>query len=141
MEGNVKPLEQEPAIGISFQVQAGVGTLTFQTHMPQTTSKEDLDGMVDKFEAVCARQAAKGAKIELEKSLKQQEAQLKNMREDRARIEALLVPQEGRRNNQRQLDEIATKRSQADATEKRLVEIITEIRQQIADCDKVIAGT
>lgn len=130
-----------PALGISVQVTAGSAQLVFQTHVPQETTAEALSELVDRVQAVAKRQQAIADLVELRRSLKGDEQTLVRMREDRARIDALqAAPQEGRRNPNRAADaDLAKQRSQADATEKRMVEIINNTRQQIADTE-AIAG-
>lgn len=130
-----------PALGISVQVQAGTAQLVFQTHVPQDASTGVLNELVDRIQKVAKRQQAVADLAELQKNLKVNEQQLVRMREDRARIDALsAAPQEGRKNPNRAADADLTKqRSQADANDRRMQEIIADIRQQIADTE-AIAG-
>lgn len=132
-----------PALGISIQCTAGTSQLVFQTHVPQESNKAALDALVDRLTAVADRQKAKADLIDMRKNLKVQEAQLVRMREDRGRIEtAAAVPQDGRRNPNRAADsqKLEQQRQQADANEKRMGEIITEVRNDIAAAEAVVAG-
>jgi hypothetical protein len=134
-------MSTEPALGISVQCGAGECQIVFQTHVPQVTDKATLDALVDRLTAVAARQKAKVTLDELERNRESNVVQLTNMREDRARVEAVLTaPQEGRRGDRRNEQDLRTKREQADANEKRLLEIIGRFDKEIAAAKAVIAG-
>lgn len=130
-----------PALGVSLTALGGA--LVFQTFVDRDVSVQDLNALVDKFDMVGRRQQAKLDLVELEKNLKVNEDQLVRMREDRGRIEQqLAAPQEGRRNPQRGADEakLRQSRDQADATEKRMIEVIENFRVQIDAAKALIAA-
>jgi hypothetical protein len=135
------PLPTAPALGISVQCAAGDSQIVFQTHVAQETPKAELDALVDRLSAVAARQKAKVTLDEAKRNRKANVVQLERLREDRTRVEAMLAaPQEGRRNQDRNAADLKQKREQADANEKRFMEIIREADDEIAALEAVIAG-
>lgn len=130
-----------PALGISVQCTAGDSVIVFQTHVDQATDDAALNTLLDRLTKAAARQKAKAELPALEQRLKVETAQLTRLREDRTRIEsALSAPQEGRRNQDRNAADLKVKRDQADATEKRYIEIIADINETIAATQALIAG-
>lgn len=65
MTSNVKPLREPvptdvPAMGFSYQFQVVDGiSMVFQTHLDQTSAKEDIDELCDRVASVAERQKAK----------------------------------------------------------------------------------
>lgn len=136
-------IEKAPALGFSIMLQAGTAQLTFQTFIDRDADIAAINELVDKVTTVLDRQKAKADLVDMRKHLKVQEAQLVRMREDRGRIEtAAAIPQDGRRNPNRAQDaqKLEQQRQQADVNEKRMGEIITEARNEIAAAEAVVAG-
>lgn len=137
----VKTQRAEPALGISVQCAAGDAQIVFQTHVAQDVDAASINALLDRLTKAAARQKAKAELPALEKRLKVETKQLERLREDRTRIEAsLATPQKGRRNPQRNEVQLKHQREQADATEKRFMEIIAEITETITATQALIAG-
>lgn len=134
-------LPEAAALGISVQLEFPGGTLVFQTHVPQDTGKAVLDEMTDRLIAVADRQRAKNTVIELKRNKETQVAQLHNLREDRARIDAdIAAPAEDGRRKPRPDQSQTRAREQSVVMEHKLVDIIKRMDEQIAEAEGVIAG-
>jgi hypothetical protein len=132
-------VDKTPALGISLTGLAG--TIVFQTHVSQDVSVGTLNAMVDGWQKVIKRQEAIADLVTMKKGLKVSETSLLRMREDRARIDAqTAVPQENRRNPNRASEQkLQLDRAQADANEKRYIELISEARAEIVATEALIA--
>lgn len=130
-----------PALGVSVQLEFAGGTLVFQTHVAQETSKAELDALADKLIAVADRQRAKATVRELKTNKESQVAQLQNLREDRDRIDALVAAPaaDGRRNPRPDQTQVRA-REQSVVMEQKLVELIKRMDDQIAEAEGIIAG-
>jgi cell division protein FtsI/penicillin-binding protein 2 len=140
MNDTVK-LPEAAALGISVQLEFPGGTLVFQTHVPQETSKTDLDALTDKVIAVADRQRAKNTVTELKRNKESQLAQLLNLREDRDRIDAQIEApaEDGRRKPKPDQSQVRA-REQSVVMEQKLVDIIKRMDEQIAEAEGIIAG-
>ena len=130
-----KGVGETPALGVSVNMQFAAGRqLVFQTHVPQETSAEELNVLLDKMNAVADRAEAYYAQEQARRQLETEEKALANMARRLSEVESniqLKASLDGRRN---------PKPSAQDETQKKQAyDTLEEGKRRVAECKKYLA--
>ena len=142
--------EKVPALGISLNAQFAQGrSVVFQTYVDLEVSKEVLDQLMDKLNAVADRQEAFYAIDQAERQLEVETNAMKNMARRLEEIEAnirLKMTAEGRRNPKLTAQDEMQKKQAGDTLEegKKRVAIaqkfLDELKQKAGNRDGANSG-